>query len=413
VADAGGVDASGAGVDAAGAVGASLPCAVDGVLAGHCRTCHGSSPAFGAPMPLVTYADLWAPAHSNPQRHVYELVEQRIHDDAHPMPQPPNPRLGAADLATVDGWVGAGAPPGVACDGGAPGQDAGAPPPLPCTPDTHVAPASPWSMPASVGETYVCYGFEPSVTGKRHIVAMAPHIDNGAILHHVTLMEADSAVSPVPATCPLSGSTSWRPVFGWAPGGSSFVLPPEAGFAEDTSTHLVVQLHYVNPLGQSHTSDASGFDLCTTDQLRPNDADVMAFGTEAISIPPNATVTETCDVQVPSYGATTHLFAAFPHMHKLGTSIETTAIPAGGGSVDLGAQPHWDFGAQGWIPISDVLAPGDVVETRCTWTNTTNQTVGFGASTSDEMCFSFTMYYPKITNPAWSWALPALYSVCH
>jgi hypothetical protein len=191
------------------------------------------------------------------------------------------------------------------------------------------------------------------------------------------------------------------------------VLPPEAGFAEDASTHLVVQLHYVNPLGVSPTSDASGFDLCTTDQLRPADADVMSFGTEAISIPPNATITETCDVQVPSYGPTTHLFAAFPHMHKLGISIATTAFPAAGGSVDLGSQPHWNFGAQGWIPISDVLAPGDVVETRCTWTNTTDQTAGFGASTPDEMCFSFTMYYPKITNPAWSWALPALYSVCH
>jgi hypothetical protein len=329
------------------------------------------------------------------------------------MPQPPNPRLDAADQATLDAWIAAGAPTGDACDGGAtPRPDGGVVPALPCAPDTHVAPASPWSMPASVGEAYVCYGFDASPATKRHIIAMAPRVDDGAILHHLTLLESDAAVSPVPATCPLSGSTAWRPVFGWAPGGSSFVLPAEAGFAEDATTHFVVQLHYVDPLGQSNATDASGFDLCTTDQLRPNDADVMAFGTESISVPPNASVTRTCDVQVPYYGATTHLFAAFPHMHQLGRSISTTAFPAAGGSVDLGTQPHWSFGSQGWIPIADVLLPGDVVETRCAWTNTTDQTVTFGETSADEMCFSFTMYWPKITNPAWSWALPALYSTC-
>jgi DNA-binding FadR family transcriptional regulator/mono/diheme cytochrome c family protein len=401
--------------DASGAVNgaSSLPCTVDAVLAANCRQCHGQTPSFGAPMPLVTYADLWAPAHSNPAQRVYQVVEQRIHDDEHPMPQPPNPRLDSADLATIDSWVSTGAPPGDACDSGTPAPDGGSLTSLPCVPDTHIAPASPWSMPASVAETYVCYGVDVNVASKRQIIAMAPRIDDAAILHHVTLLEADSAVSPVPTTCPLSGSTSWRPVFGWAPGGSSFVLPPEAGFPEDATTHFVVQLHYVNPLGKTGATDASGFDLCTTDELRPNDADVMAFGTEDISIPPNATVTETCDVPVPSYGATTHLFAAFPHMHELGRSIETTAFPVDGGSVDLGSQPNWNFGEQGWIPISDVLAPGDVVETRCTWVNTTDQTVGFGETTADEMCFSFTMYYPKITDPAWNWALPALYSTCH
>jgi hypothetical protein len=28
------------------------------------------------------------------------------------------------------------------------------------------------------------------------------------------------------------------------------------------------------------------------------------------------------------------------------------------------------------------------------------------------MCYSFTMYYPKITDPRWNWALPAIYSQC-
>jgi copper type II ascorbate-dependent monooxygenase-like protein len=363
-------------------------------------------------MPLVTFADLHAPAVSDRTKPVFALVETRIHDDSKPMPQPPNPRLDAADLATLDAWVAAGAPAGEACDGGAGSPEGGAPA-LSCTPDTHIAPASPWAMPTSESEAYVCYGFDVSVSAKRHITAMAPRLDDASILHHIVLLEADASVSPVPAECPLGGSTTWRPVFGWAPGGGSFELPPEAGFPEDATTHFVVQLHYVNLDNAPGHSDASGFDLCTTGELRSNDADVMAFGTTNIAIPPLATLTESCAVQVPWWGASTHLFAAFPHMHKLGDAIATTAVPGdGGAAANLGAVASWSFGAQGWIPISYDLVPGDTVDTSCTWTNTTDEEVTFGELSTNEMCYSFTMYYPKITSAAWSWAYPALYSVC-
>src|SRR5262245_31352854 len=97
----------------------SLPCDVDEVLAGHCQQCHGATPQFGAPMPLVTYADLVAPAKTDPSKKVFELVEARTHDTKAPMPQPPNPALGAADQKTIDDWVAAGAPAGNGgCGGG-------------------------------------------------------------------------------------------------------------------------------------------------------------------------------------------------------------------------------------------------------------------------------------------------------
>ena len=42
-----------------------LPCAVQTVLEKNCQSCHAASPKFGAPMPLVTRANLLAPAKSN------------------------------------------------------------------------------------------------------------------------------------------------------------------------------------------------------------------------------------------------------------------------------------------------------------------------------------------------------------
>ena len=46
------------------------------------------------------------------------------------------------------------------------------------------------------------------------------------------------------------------------------------------------------------------------------------------------------------------------------------------------------------------------------WNNPGDTTVTFGENSTDEMCYSFTMYYPRIVDPRWNWALPALYSQC-
>jgi hypothetical protein len=407
----GGADDGGPG--AAGSL--ALPCAVDGVFARNCRTCHSSPPGFGAPMPLVTYADLHAPAKSDPSNAVYQLVGVRIHDDAHPMPQPPNPRLSASDTGTLDAWIAASAPAGAACsaspdDAGT--DDAGSG--LSCSPDLHILPASKYALPSGVGDQYVCYGFDASPSTKRHLIAFAPRIDDHSVVHHVSLLESDTAVSSTPAPCDMgSASTTWRPVYGWAPGVGTFELPPEAGFPEDATTHFVVQVHYSNPTNLQNQVDGTGFDVCTTATLRPNDADIMAFGTTSFTIPPLSVYTRTCTVQVPYYGQTTHLFAALPHMHLLGASISSSALPADGGpSVDLGTVSHWSFGSQAWLPVADVLNPYDTVTTTCSWDNTTSSSVSFGENTTNEMCFSFVMYYPAITSSAWNWSYPAVYSTC-
>jgi hypothetical protein len=83
-----------------------LPCDVDAVLRA-CRSCH-SDPPTAAPMPLVTYAQLLAPAKSDPSKTVAQLAAERIQSTTNPMP--PASRLSSADIAVVVNWVGAGAP---------------------------------------------------------------------------------------------------------------------------------------------------------------------------------------------------------------------------------------------------------------------------------------------------------------
>jgi hypothetical protein len=387
--------------------GAGLPCAVDDVMKRRCRSCHNAPPLFGAPMALNSWEDMTAVSHG---RKIYELVGERIHAATRPMPPSPAPRLSAGELAVVDDWIAAGAPrstqsctPGVDA-----GTDAGS---LGCQPDQHIVPSRPYAMPVDQDDAYVCFGLDIAPSEKRHIIAFSPKIDNARIVHHVVVFESPTPVPAEPQPCSSEGLFRGRMVYGWAPGGQNLVLPPEAGFPIEGTKHYVVQMHYNNVNHLVGQTDSSGIDMCTTSQLRANDADVMAFGTANITIPARSTLDVTCGVTLPPQTPQIHIFAAMPHMHQLGKALVNTLRPAGGlPAIDLGTQSSWDFNSQAWLPINASAGAGGRVETRCAWTNTTDSVVKFGENTADEMCYAFTMYYPRVPNM--HWAAPAYTSTC-
>ncbi|MCU1281972.1 MAG: uncharacterized protein JWM53_5518 [bacterium] len=94
-----------------GRVATNLPCDVASILVGNCQSCHGATPAGGAPMSLVTYADLAAHAKSDPSQTVAAMCVRRIDSTTAPMP-PTAPMLSAADIATFKAWVDGGMPMG-------------------------------------------------------------------------------------------------------------------------------------------------------------------------------------------------------------------------------------------------------------------------------------------------------------
>lgn len=422
-----GVSSGGAtgGGTAGGVGGRGIPCDVDAVLEKSCRNCHGAKPSFGAPMPLVTHADLVAAAKSDPGQKVYEQVMARVHDTSRPMPPPPNAALSASELALLDSWISAGAPAATEVCGGGAGSTAGGTnggtsstgvKPLSCTPDQHIRPTSSFAVPLPNGtnvDTYACYGFDVDVTDKRHVIALAPRIDNTRVVHHLLLFQADQAVSGTPASCAQGANTNWRLITGWAPGGDNMELPIEAGFPEEKgTTHWVMQVHYNNAQAVQDATDASGFDMCTTDQLRPNDADIMATGSLRINIPARSTYETTCEYTWPSRLPAIHVFGASPHMHRLGRASYVKHLRGGKESSILDV-PNFDFAnGGGGSPVNQEVAPGDVLRTMCRWQNTGDSAVTFGEGTADEMCFDFQMYYPKITASQWQWMTPSLFAKC-
>ena len=103
---------SSAGTDGGGTTQTSdLPCAIAALLAANCQSCHGTTPTRGAPMSLVTHADLAAPSPSKPSITVAASAVTRISaTDGSNMPPSPAAPLSADDIATFDAWVSSGFP---------------------------------------------------------------------------------------------------------------------------------------------------------------------------------------------------------------------------------------------------------------------------------------------------------------
>lgn len=88
-----------------------LPCEVAQLLATQCWTCHGAIPSAGAPMALVTAADLARPSALDPSASYAERSVVRMRAAMLPMP-PAGARAPDADIAALEAWITAGSAAG-------------------------------------------------------------------------------------------------------------------------------------------------------------------------------------------------------------------------------------------------------------------------------------------------------------
>ncbi|MBL8742027.1 MAG: hypothetical protein JNK04_13060 [Myxococcales bacterium] len=390
-----------------------LPCNVAAVI-DKCATCHVDPPQYGAPMPLVTVADFQERGRDGSR--LSELVMARVADDAAPMPPAPNARLDEGEIAVLPGWFDAGRPARAAGESCEPTGEGGAPATLSCEPDIVLSKAAPYELAPSTTDETKCFGIELSnEAAKRHITAIGPAVDNTEIVHHFLLFRAPSAQPTEAFDCALF-PPEWELLYAWAPGAPAYELPAEAGFpiGADSTSHLVLQMHYNNYAGTSDLADDTAVELCTSTDLRPNDAATMAFGGADFTLPPNQSTTLSCDFSVPQQAAPimpVHIFQSWPHMHKLGRSMKATLHKANGDEQVL-VDTSFSFSSQLLYPTDVDIDVGDRMTTVCNWENTLPTAVGYGEASDDEMCFNIVTYYPAITVDNWSGAIPTATADC-
>ncbi|MEY4576926.1 MAG: hypothetical protein RL701_1629 [Pseudomonadota bacterium] len=236
-----------------------------------------------------------------------------------------------------------------------------------------------------------------------------PLIDNARVVHHWILYGANS--SNFVNGSMQGGPTQLLPttiggeafVNGWAPGGQPLVLPKNVGLymPRGQKATFRLEVHYNNNAGDTAESDSSGVEFCVTKKKREQEAATHWLGTANISIPAHGTkdVSSTC---VPKITAgPVHVMGISPHMHQTGVHAKVMLNHADGTSQSLIDAP-FAFADQKVIKMpqdgsaDDILInAGDSIATTCTYDNQTNSTITFGENTGNEMCFFFTLAWPR------------------
>ena len=392
-------------VDGVGGVsGASkVPCDVATIVGEHCTTCHGATPAFNAPMSLVSAEDFSAAAPISSSRAVREVASQRINAEGGARMPPPGTveALSAEELATLTNWLSSGAPSAAdGCQIGASVTEGGTPDlrPRPTETGTVLGPYEGWDdggvecypftayqpgggnkeTPFDVGtavDKYVGFGFKPPWQGTRFVRAFRSVIDNSAVLHHWILFEEPSAEDNSAEEI-LGAHPGGQMLHGWAPGGSDLYFTPDVAIRMDSATSYLLEVHY-NSSGPSAT-DASGLEICVSEQ-----AIISWLGTDGIN---GTSATGTC---APRADEPIHIIAGTPHMHLKGSHMKVTVNRDDGDSEVVHDEP-FAFENQRGYAEDIVIQPGDSITTTCTYSAPSR----FGKGTNEEMCYWFALAYP-------------------
>ena len=358
-------------------------CGVKQTLDSRCTVCHNEMKVAGAPMSLKTYADLMAPAPSDPTKKVFELVKTRVHDKDRPMP-PQNP-LTPEQLTGIDAWVAGGA--AASADPTCPGNVVETKParewPTNCDEEYEIRLADA-SSPNTIGpgmEGHPQKTIQPP-WGNEQIQAIAWRAinDNVKVLHHWILYGPQNEF-----------------IFGWAPGkDDNEPLPADVGVYMPGAA-MRLDIHYNNVAGTQMEKDASGVKICALKKanFRPKTATTTnALTSFLINLPPRSTdvdITSTCT----HTGQPFRLLSSSPHAHKYAHHMKFTLTKASGETIVLHDLP-FNYEEQTTYPLMPPIeiVSGDRITTTCTFSNDSDRTVTFGENTGNEMCFNFALYEP-------------------
>jgi Copper type II ascorbate-dependent monooxygenase, C-terminal domain len=405
----------------------NVPCDVAALVSTNCTTCHTATPKFGAPMPLMTAADVQAPAKTDPTRKVYQVIPERINatDITRRMPPASGTTIPAAGLKTLNDWLTAGAlaaPAGCAIHevattptattgaGGAPAVGT-----APVTDPTAAAAGTTMggatataqqyndpdmkcyefrahamgdkTMPFSVGTTpdmYTNFQFMPPWTGMMYARSFHVLPGNATVIHHWLMYKDMEAVTDGD----IGGSTGAHPdgelIHGWAPGGSDLYFDSDVGFEMPSDVGYTLETHHNNTTG-APAPDNSGLQICVTPHAPTNVASLSWLGTDSIN---GASASGTC---TPTNTGPIHVIGISPHMHLKGRHQSVILTRAGGMTETMHDAP-FDFQYQRSYLAAFTIMPGDSIKTTCDYSAPTS----FGEGTNDEMCYAFTLYYPKL-----------------
>ena len=242
-----------------------------------------------------------------------------------------------------------------------------------------------WEIPAAT-EFYKCVRMtveeDTYVKGFKSIGPMGTH-------HTVLSAGVPTGADGIEDCDALDNATTM--IFGSGVGDIEFNFPEGVGVKIPAGHQLVLNLHLFN-VSDTAISGTSGTDVrLTTGAEVAFEAESVLMGKiEGLTVNPGPVEQVGTCTMVQDFT----LLTVAPHMHQLGSHMKVEALR--GDSVELLHDAPYDFYDQQLYELAPVsMSEGDQIRVTCGYNNTTGETVNFGNSSEEEMCFAGMYRYPK------------------
>ena len=217
-----------------------------------------------------------------------------------------------------------------------------------------------------------------------------------AFVHHVVFART---LAPEPeglSECDTLFRTTWDPLFITGAGSASLKFPEGVGHKLKQGAQLLVQMHLLNA-SEHDVEEPVAIKMHRSPVAEPEPVGTYVLGSTDVHLPPgqSSEIQGTCTLE-----ESVKVIAAFPHMHWLGKRLTVELGSSADDMHTIFTRDPYDFDNQHIEEMTLELKPGDVTRVTCSYDNTTPHEVGFGESTTNEMCFfiGFAVGRDKLTS---------------
>lgn len=207
--------------------------------------------------------------------------------------------------------------------------------------------------------------------------------DKAPFVHHLVLATTIKEEPEGIRDCDATFQLNWRPLFAAGAGKVELAFPPGVVNSISDGAQTVTQLHLLNTSDRPIT-DSAKLVMTTTDDEQTQNVMLAVFGNTEVALPPGQASSLVTDCQNP---ATTRVVGFFPHMHMLGTSMTLEVGPTVDSMQTFYQRNPYNFNDQAIDSTDSMLTAGSHARLTCNYNNTRQNTVMYGESSFDEMCF--------------------------
>ena len=227
----------------------------------------------------------------------------------------------------------------------------------------------------------------------------------GATSHHfIVYRVTDDPINETPTPClPFVDTldpTAGAPLMITQKAEETIQLPEGVAFSLQPHQRVRLEMHFINPSNTPQMASATSTLHVMADADFQYEADFLFIGNPDINLPSSSQVQSLGPTWFP-YPATlagVNVFAITGHTHKLGVDVNVHVAPTEADPGTAVYQPDnfsWSEPETTRMDPPFVLPEGGGFRFTCSWLNDSGQTVGFGESANDEMCFFWAYYYPS------------------